>query len=326
MKTDGSALLAPRSDDGLVYADDTVAECQGILQRHARSFSAAAVFLTPEMRRDAAVCYAFCRLVDDAVDEAEDLGTAREGLGQIEAMLEGRQVCAPIVASYVALSERLGFGLEPARDLLAGARSDLGRVRFGTDAEFLQYCYRVAGTVGLMMCGVLGVKEAKARRHAIDLGIAMQMTNVCRDVLEDAERDRVYLPETRLRKVGVRQADVVAASDKAFSPGAPNEVRAGVSEVVRGILDWAEVYYESGARGFRFIPERPRLAIMVARSLYREIGETLRSHDCDPFRGRARVSSFRKLFLTVRSAMSWTMGVARGRRGDLELPARLSSK
>lgn len=312
--------------DGMVVADETILECQGILERHARSFSAAAVFLNRRMRRDAAICYAFCRLVDDAVDEAEDLRTATDELSQIEAMLKGEVSPTPIVASYVDLSVRTGFGLDPARDLLAGARSDLGRVRIETDDDFLQYCYRVAGTVGLMMCGVLGVTDAAALRHAVHLGIAMQMTNICRDVLEDAERDRVYLPETRLRKVQLSHSDVVWASEMLPQPRKLNEARAGVSEVVRGILDWAESFYDSGASGFRFIPSRPRLAIIVARSLYREIGETLRIQNCDPFRGRARVSSLKKLFLTARSAASWFIGVVQSPRANRELSERPFSK
>src|SRR5690606_23084968 len=136
---------------------------------------------------------------DDTVDEADDENEARQRLVLIEEMLGGTRAPSPIVAAYIALMEAADIGLAPARDLIAGARSDLQAVRMRTDEEFLQYCYRVAGTVGLMMCGVLGVRDVGARRHAIDLGIAMQMTNICRDVLEDAKRDRVYLPEGRLR-------------------------------------------------------------------------------------------------------------------------------
>lgn len=328
---DASKTQIPKVDEA------TAKECQGILERHARSFSAAAVFLSPRMRRDAAVCYAFCRLVDDAVDEAQDETAAAAQIAHFEAMLEGRVEASPIVGAYISLAERLGFGLGPARDLLAGARSDLGRVRIESDAEFLEYCYRVAGTVGLMMCGVLGVREPNARRHAIHLGIAMQMTNICRDVLEDALRDRVYLPAPRLFLVGVSQVEILRVATMSVGEGGvmsaashPEETRRrvekGVSAVVLGILEWAECFYDSGAQGLRWIPRRPRLAIMVAKVLYHEIGQALRARGANPFGGRVRVTPLRKWILTVHASVNWLMGSGQRPQVELELPARVPSK
>lgn len=318
--------------DKLALDEATSRECEGILEKHARSFSAAAVFLTREMRRDAAVCYAFCRLVDDAVDEAASHDQAMAQIDVISAMLEGRAEPSPIVRAYVDLARRLEFGLEPARDLLAGARSDLGKVRLETDEQFLSYCYQVAGTVGLMMCGVLGVKDPSARRHAVHLGMAMQMTNICRDVVEDAVRDRVYLPLKRLQKVGVSHDQLLDVAGHGAVPETSRaavsvvHLEAGVAHVVRGILQWAERFYSSGAEGFRFIPKRPRLAIMVAKVLYREIGQALRSRGYNALLGRVRVTSFRKFTLTVRTVMNWIIGVSNVPQNDLETPARLVSK
>lgn len=285
---------------------DIVRACEGILERHARSFSMASVFLPRKMRQNAAICYAFCRLVDDAVDEVEDENEARRRLALVEEMFNGTRAPSPIVAAYIELMEAADIGLSPARDLIAGARSDLDEVRLQTDEEFLLYCYRVAGTVGLMMCGVLGVRDVAARRHAIDLGIAMQMTNICRDVLEDARRDRVYLPEERLRSWGVETVDVLRVRNEM----PPDEAtRAGVSRVVREVLVWADLYYDSGAAGLRFIPARARLAIVVARALYRDIGRTLMLWGGDALLGRATVSYARKCVLTVRCVVNWIIGV-----------------
>jgi phytoene synthase len=278
------------------------------------------------MHQNAAICYAFCRLVDDAVDEAPGARAARYEIERIEAMLRGETPRLPIVDAYVQLAERAGFGLGPAWDLLEGVRSDLAEVRIGTDAEFLQYCYRVAGTVGLMMCGVLGVKERAARRNAVALGIAMQMTNICRDVLEDAERGRVYLPLARLSGVHLSHSDVLCSAERNGTAGVPAVARSGVSEVVRSILDWGDSFYEAGANGYGFIPPRPRLAIMVASSLYSEIGAVLRSRGCDPFAGRARVSLFKKVVLTMRSAMTWFNGALRRPSARAERPAYLLTK
>ncbi len=276
-----------------------------ILRHHARSFSLAALFLTRKMKEDAAVCYAFCRLVDDAVDEVEDRSEARRRLGMIEDMLGGILAPNPIIGAYIRLMQSSGIGLGPARDLVEGARSDLDRVRIQDDEAFMKYCYRVAGTVGLMMCGVLGVRHVEARRHAIDLGIAMQMTNICRDVLEDAKRDRIYLPLTRLTAAAVEQDELLGVKE---GSDVSSVARAGVSRVVSDVLVWAERYYDSGAAGMGYIPVRARLAIIVARALYRDIGRSLLLRGGDALSGRATVSFVRKCFLTVHSIATWFMG------------------
>lgn len=134
------------------------------------------------------------------------------------------------------------------------------------DAELVRYCYRVASTVGLMMCGVLGVRCREALPHAIDLGIAMQLTNICRDVAEDAARGRVYLPAERLRSAGIDPEDVVR--------GTADPER--VASVVRSVLALADRYYRSADGGMRDIPWRFRPAILVASRTYRAIGVRLR--------------------------------------------------
>jgi len=154
-----------------------------------------------------------------------------------------------------------------------------------SDRELIRYCYRVAGTVGLMMSPVLGVGGDRARPHAVDLGVAMQLTNICRDVAEDAERGRTYLPERRLRRAGTTpQALLEGEAD-----------REAVSEVVRDLLELADDYYESGRAGMQFIPRRSRLAIMVASRVYRAIGVKLRRGRCDPLAGRTVVGPFGKI-------------------------------
>lgn len=256
------------------------AESHAVLNHHAKSFSLAGLFLPPAQADDAAVVYAFCRLVDDLADEAPNPTVARTRLDAVAAELDGSAPPRPIVAAFLTVAARQGIDLQAARDLMAGVLSDLVAVRVRDLEELDLYCYRVAGTVGLMMCGVMGVTETTARAPALALGEAMQLTNICRDVLEDLDRDRVYVPETVLVSQGASQAELLAGTAD----------RAAVVAAVSVLLDRAEEKYEQGFSGMGFIPFRPRLAILVARRLYRQIGRRLRRlHGGDPLHGRTMV-------------------------------------
>ena len=277
-----------------------VAESRAVLHRHARSFRWGAALLPAEARDDAAVVYAFCRLADDLADERpeptppERRTAALAALDLLEAELREQAPPRPLVAAFLHVCRVREIPLGAALHLVDGIRSDLDAVRLPDDAAIVRYGYRVAGTVGLMMCGVLGVRDPAATPHAIDLGVAMQITNICRDVLEDAHRGRVYLPESRLRAEGLSPSRLLAGKE---SPDP--ELRAGVRTVVEGLLDLAERYYASGFAGLRYIPLRARLGIRVAATLYRAIGRRLvNRHGADPLRGRTIVGPIDKVVLT----------------------------
>lgn len=265
--------------------DDVVAVSHRVLDKKSRSFSWAAKFLPAGRRDDAAVLYAFCRLVDDLVDEGGDDGRARAELERLSAELEGRDPARPIVRAFLEVARRRGLERRWALELIRGVGSDLGEVRMRDDRELLRYSYRVAGTVGLMMSPILGVDTASARPHAIDLGMAMQLTNICRDVAEDADVGRTYLPVTRLRSAGT--------SPEAILEGRAD--REAVAGVVRSVLDLAELYYESGRIGMSYIPRRSRLAIMVASRVYRGSGVKLRNRGADPLEESVSLGAVEKL-------------------------------
>lgn len=250
-----------------------------MLSEKARSFRWAAQFLSSHRHNDAAILYAFCRLVDDTADEAESIEQARQGLDDLTHQLLGQQSPSDLMIAFMDMSARCQLHLEWALELIAGVRSDLGTVRFYDDVELLRYCYRVAGTVGLMMCAVLDVEDEMAYPYAIDLGIGMQLTNICRDVAEDAAMGRVYLPEVRLNYHGVDTQSLLDGTASTES----------TSRVVRDLLTLADVYYESGEQGMRFIPTRSRVAIMVASRVYRAIGVRLKKNGCDALAGRTIV-------------------------------------
>ena len=260
---------------------------QAILKKHGRSFYWASVFLPADTRHQAAALYGFCRRVDDAVDEAPDEHVANENISEME------QLLAEPKDEFSALFKQLrecGLGLEPARQLLLGVKSDLDRVQVQDEAELLLYCYRVAGTVGLMMCPVLNVRDPRAWGYAIDLGIGMQLTNICRDVLEDAENDRLYLPQAWFQN-SLTTAHIVSDPQKAVEISA-NVLRA---------LEVAESHYRSAIEGLVYIPSRTRLAICIALTLYREIGRRIEKHwEGNSLRGRMFVSGTQKIVCVIR--------------------------
>jgi phytoene synthase len=262
-----------------------------VLSHNSKSFWLASLFLSKEQQRHAAQLYAFCRGVDDAVDETTDARKAQRSIERFRRELRSGLCLDPCVQRYRALMDSHRLPLYAAEDLLDGMETDLGAVRIETDDELFLYCYRVAGTVGIMMCGVLGVSAPKALRPAVRLGMAMQLSNICRDVLEDAQRDRVYLPSSRLRAQGISPEVLVKGE-------APVDA---IQEVVRSLLLDADQLYDEGRAGLHYIPWRSRFTIHVAAAVYQQIGHRLlRKHGGNPLGGRTVVPLWEKV---------WAIGV-----------------
>lgn len=259
---------------------EVVEASRAIMASRARSFRWATQFLSEDEHDDAAIVYAFCREVDDAADTAESDEAARVALDALEAELDGSAPPSPMMEAFLEVADRRGIQLESAHELITGVRSDMGEVLVRDDVELLRYCYRVAGTVGLMMCPVIGVRDPVALPYAVDLGVGMQLTNICRDVAEDAQMGRVYLPATRLRFAGSSHQELIDGTAR----------RQDVARVVRDLIDLADVYYASADKGMEHIPERARLAILVASRVYRGIGVKLRANGSDALAGRTIVS------------------------------------
>ncbi len=261
---------------------------------HGKSFRFAGALLSRADLDDAAVVYAFCRAADDAVDEAASVDDGRAGLAALRAELGGERAPRPLVAAFHEVCARRGIDRRYADELLTGMADDAhDSVVVEDDAALLRYCYRAAGVVGGLMAPLLGARDGRALPFAVDLGIAMQLTNICRDVKEDALRGRVYLPRTRLLRAGGR-GDVAALV-------APVDVRDrdAVVVVVGDLLRLADRYYDSGARGFAFLAPRPRTAIAVAARIYRAIGTKLLRRGGDPLQGRVSTTIFEKVGLAL---------------------------
>ena len=191
-----------------------------------------------------------------------------------------------LAGRFLVLRAHTGVSTHAAAALIDAVLTDLGPVHVADETELLRYAYGVAGTVGLMMCAVLGADTPEAGPHAIDLGVAMQLTNIARDVTEDAARDRLYLPAAWL--------------PPGFGPGNLADAPEAAFAAVRRVLARADRHYRSAEQGLRHLPPRVRPAIRAAGRLYEEIGlRVLRRGPAHFSAGRCVVPTSRKLLLTA---------------------------
>ncbi len=265
-------------------------EAIAVLKSHGRSFHFASRLLGQTYRTRAARLYAFCRYVDDLADEASDPVIASQELLALKTSLEKKQATEPCVVSMIDLMQELSMPLEPVLSLVSGVRSDLEPRRVKDQAELLQYAYQVAGTVGLMMCVILDVRDRQAWPFAIDLGIAMQLTNIARDVGEDAHKGRIYLPATWLGGLTPAQIPEPTADHAAQLRNATGKV-----------LSLAQTYYQSGLDGIHYLPTTARYGIMVAAMVYREIGQVVAEEGHRSWDNRAIVPYSRKLVTAAKA-------------------------
>jgi 15-cis-phytoene synthase len=279
---------------------DSVASARATIERHSKSFALASRLLPGAVAGDAVVLYAYCRRADDAVDlspRAEQPARLRDLRSELEAVYDGSPQDDAQLSALQAVVRRRGVPRRYLEELLSGMQMDVANVPYETLEELLLYCYRVAGTVGLMMCHVMGVRSPEALPRAAHLGIAMQLTNIARDVSEDWGRGRLYLPRDVLARFGA--PDLGSALGGPLPPTAS----AAVARATGALLDRAEAYYRSGDSGLRHLSARCALAVRTARLSYSRIGARVREQGCSPFAGRAVVSSRRKLGLAARAAL-----------------------
>ncbi len=267
-----------------------------VLKSHGRSFYFASQLLAPTYRSRAARLYAFCRYVDDIADESSDHTQAHHDLEQIKLALKHGQSTESCVADMITLMQETNMPIAPVCSLIEGMQSDLKYVRIEDEAALLHYAYQVAGTVGLMMCFVLDVRDKNAWPFAIDLGIGMQLTNIARDVGQDAKCQRVYLPATWQHQLIAPEIVDPTAEQKKYLQAATER-----------ILTLAELYYRSGLNGVGYLPPAARYGIIVAARVYREIGQKVAQAGYQSWDRRAVVSQPRKVFCAASALMRYAI-------------------
>ena len=279
-----------RNDHQIMTPHTDMSECRRLLSHGSKSFYIASHFLPRALRESASGLYAFCRIADDLVDLGDDPRQALVTLHQrLDQIYDGRPDNHPIdrVLSQIVIDHKLPRGLLDA--LLEGFEWDTEGRDYHTLAEVCDYGARVAGTVGVMMAVLMGVKDHATLARAADLGVAMQLTNICRDVGEDARAGRLYLPRDLMREAGMDPEAFLC--NPVPSPQ--------LIQVLQKLLAEAERRYQLADEGIRQLPRSCRPGILAARRLYAEIGHTVVNNNYDSISQRAVVSQARKLQILI---------------------------
>lgn len=283
----------------LSSVEDAYEVCRRVTAKYSKTFYTGTMLMAPAKRRAIWAIYVWCRRTDELVDGPQAQFTSEKTLDRWEAQLESIFAGCPVDDEDVALVdtlEQFPLDIQPFRDMIAGQRMDLHRSRYDTFEDLELYCYRVAGTVGLMSTTVMGIdtqlqtapwsqqQQLDPIPQAIALGIANQLTNILRDVGEDARRGRIYLPLADLAAFDYTEADLMAGV---------------VDDRWRALMafqiDRARRFYAEAESGIGLLSEDARWPVWSALALYRQILDVIEENDYDVFSKRAFVPSLRKL-------------------------------
>jgi len=246
---------------------------QSLISKHAKSFNWAGFFLSKKTFNKCSVLYDFCRSIDDIVDGDETLSIRQKKFVEFKSNFINKDSSNSIIKNIHVLLESENISKKIVEDLFDGIESDLKpTVVISNTKDLLIYSYRVAGTVGLMMAKILKVKDVYALKGAIDLGIAMQLTNIARDVIEDKKKNRSYIKHDL--------------------------------NSIKEVIEIADTFYKSSFVAIKYIPVVSRFAIIVARRVYKKIGDNvLKIENIEKYNnaGKTYVSNVDKIFETLLS-------------------------
>jgi 15-cis-phytoene synthase len=280
-------LVVPSSTH--LSASSAFYETERVIRRHSKTFFFATGLLPRKIRRAIRVLYGFCRVTDDLVDQEnatlEDLEKWRAQVAQ-----EPEKQSNPLLFSWALIRKQYQIDLRFEQELIDGVKMDLQRRHYVTWTDLERYCYHVASTVGLLSLPIIGTSPGAtfelAEPYAIQLGIALQLTNILRDVGEDAEHGRVYLPEEDLARFGLTVQDILhRVYDRRF-------IRLMQFEIAR-----AHELYQQALPGISFLSPAVRPAVGAAALLYRAILDEIEKIHYDVYKLRAHTSTVRKLML-----------------------------
>lgn len=278
----------PQSAEARSEAASDIVACRAMLQENSRTFFAASLLLPKPVREPALALYAFCRVADDAVDlhdkKTEAVLDLRDRLARLYA---GQPSDASADRAFADIATRFAIPRDIPEALIEGFAWDAEFRRYETINDVYAYGTRVAGTVGVMMALLMGARGASALARACDLGVAMQLSNIARDVGEDARERRLYLPIAWMREAGIDPDQWLDAP--AFTPA--------LASVVQRLLNAADALYERVGQGVAELPAACRPGINAARVLYQEIGKQVERNGFDSVSQRAVVAAKRKAAL-----------------------------
>jgi len=268
-------------------------ECRLITRREAKNFAYAFITLPSYKRRAIYAVYAFCRYCDDAVDQKMSQEKKLKALVELRQQLAKTYSGHPEGAVFTALADTaktFNIPQQYFQDVISGVEIDLTKRRHESFDELRTYCYQVASAVGLICLEIFGYKNPRAKDYAVDLGLAMQITNILRDVQEDLERDRIYIPQQDMEEYGYSEA----------------ELRAGVvNDAYRRLMSFqaqrARDYFRSGFQLLPYLSLRCRACPAVLAQIYSQILDRIERNNFDVFNGRISLTGREKLLVTAKT-------------------------
>lgn len=276
------------------FLSDSYNKCKQITKAHAKSFYLASQFLPKKKRHATYVLYGFCRYTDNIVDENLEEGVEakkdrlRKWSLELSSALANGKSMHPILHAFAHLCKDYPIKEKHAFELIRGVQMDLEKNTYESYSDLKLYCYRVASTVGLMMSEILGYKSKDALPYAVKLGEAMQITNILRDIKEDYETGRLYLPNTLMKGYGVSQDDIKNGN-----------VTLGFRKMVEFLATKADALYQEAEIGIEMLDYRTRFSIIAASKTYQGILKQIRRSDYDVFSKRHYVPWQKKIAMLV---------------------------
>ncbi len=261
---------------------------ENYIKFHGKSFYWAGKFLEKKVFDDCSILYAFCRVVDNLVDKKSN---SKNDIRKFIEDYQSKNSKNLVNKKFKRIEAKYKIPKKYIMDLLFGVNLDTKKVKIKSTKEIIKYSYYVAGTVGAMMSHIFQTSKPKAIKHAINLGIAMQLTNISRDVLKDAHLKRIYLPENMLNKK-IDANDIIKNNfDKKY-----------LFSVIQKLIILAEKYYKNGNNGIKYLPKKIRFPIFLASSLYRGIGQKILNSNYNKyFLERTYLNIFEKIIMTLKS-------------------------
>jgi phytoene synthase len=265
------------------------------IRKGSKTFYFASRFMSRELRDSFYSVYAFCRHTDNLIDDnGEDpklqRTLIREWKQQFLTAYEKGYSTNPILNSFVFTMKKYSIPKRYPLELIRGVSTDIWKTEYSTFSELRRYCYRVASVVGIMLTYVMGIGDiSKAKKYAIKLGIAMQLTNILRDVGEDARLGRVYFPKDELARFGLKIGDILSLKRTS-----------GLMEFLKFQIERARLYYKEAIHGIAMLHKEVRPVISLAFTLYREILHVIEENGYEVYRKRAYVNLARKILIYLR--------------------------
>jgi phytoene synthase len=257
------------------------------MKNHGKTFFWATAFLEKRTADDLYSVYAFCRRIDDLIDNNQSNDTSYEDFFKVkDAWVDDKFTGA--FDELKSIDEKFMPREKVLKEFLKGQTSDISHKQPKNISELLIYCYQVAGAVGLMVCDVIGIRDPRLKYFAIDLGIAMQLTNICRDIKEDASINRIYLPK-----------DMINLKLESYINPTEEELKR-INLARNDLLDLANKYYESGEKGISHLPSKTARAVLIASKLYQYIGTKIINGEISYQANRVYLNIFEKLKITTK--------------------------